>query len=120
MGRTSIEASSRGCATVISNKGGLPETVTNGIILKDLTVESVYSSIKKLIDNKNSIKIKGIEILEKIKKENKPVIFFSIHSGNWEICVPILDKYGFNIGAIYRHINNIFFDKYILKKTYLE
>ena len=52
LGRTSIEASSRGCATIISNKGGLPETVTNGVILKDLTVESVYSSIKKLIDNK--------------------------------------------------------------------
>jgi len=52
LGRTSIEASSRGCATIISNKGGLPETVTHGIILKELNVESVYSAIKKLIENK--------------------------------------------------------------------
>ena len=35
LGRTSLEASSRGCATNISNKGGLPETVTHGVILKD-------------------------------------------------------------------------------------
>ena len=28
-GRTSLEASANGCAVVITNKGGLPETVTN-------------------------------------------------------------------------------------------
>ena len=72
--------------------------------------------LKKLINEKNAIKILGLERLKKIKKENSPVIFFSIHSGNWEICVPILDKSGFNIGAIYRHINNVFFDRYIFKK----
>ena len=33
LGRTGFEASSRGCAVIISNRGGLPETVTNGIIL---------------------------------------------------------------------------------------
>ena len=74
------------------------------------------NNLKKLIDDKNAIKILGLEKLKKIKKENSPVIFFSIHSGNWEICVPILDKNGFNIGAIYRHINNVFFDRYIFKK----
>lgn len=52
LGRTSLEASSRGCATIISNKGGLPETVTHGIILKDLNVDSVYAAIKNLIENK--------------------------------------------------------------------
>mgnify|MGYP001419521366 CR=1 FL=1 len=51
LGRTSLEASSRGCATIISNKGGLPETVTNGIILKELNVDSVYKAIKNLIKN---------------------------------------------------------------------
>ncbi len=53
LGRTSLEATSRGCATIISNKGGLPETVTHGIILKDLSVTSVYTAIKNLIENKN-------------------------------------------------------------------
>ena len=52
LGRTSLEASSRGCATIISNKGGLPETVTHGVILKELSVDSVYKAIKNLIENK--------------------------------------------------------------------
>ena len=56
LGRTSLEASSRGCATIISNKGGLPETVTHGIILKELNVDSVYSSINKLVENKSKRK----------------------------------------------------------------
>ena len=72
--------------------------------------------LKKLVKDKNSIEIKGLQILEKIKKENTPVIFFSTHSSNWEICVPILDHNNIKIGAIYRHINNNFFDKYIYKK----
>ena len=50
-GRTSLEASSSGCAVIISNKGGLPETITDGIILKKLTVEELYKSISKLILN---------------------------------------------------------------------
>jgi glycosyltransferase involved in cell wall biosynthesis len=51
LGRTSLESSSRGCATIISNKGGLPETVTHGVIIKELNVDSVYLAIKKLIEN---------------------------------------------------------------------
>ena len=65
LGRTSLEASSRGCATIISNKGGLPETVTHGIILKELTVNSVYGEIKKLIEDKS----KRLE-LQKLSIEN--------------------------------------------------
>ncbi len=72
--------------------------------------------LKKLVREKNSIEIKGLDVIEKIKKENSQVIFFSIHSSNWEICVPILDNSGFHVGAIYRHINNSFFDKYIYKQ----
>ena len=51
-GRTSLEASSRGCAVVVSNRGGLPETITNGIIIRNLSLKSVYNSINKLIKNK--------------------------------------------------------------------
>ena len=51
-GRTSLEASSRGCAVIISNRGGLPETVTNAIILRNLSVNYLYKSIEKLIINK--------------------------------------------------------------------
>ena len=34
-GRTSLEASANGCAVIITNKGGLPETVTNAKILNN-------------------------------------------------------------------------------------
>jgi glycosyltransferase involved in cell wall biosynthesis len=65
LGRTSLEASSRGCATIISNRGGLPETITHAIILKDLTSASVYSSINKLISN-----FKERKMLQKLSYNN--------------------------------------------------
>jgi len=66
--------------------------------------------------DKNKIEIKGLDVLEKIRKDNFPVIFFSIHSSNWEVCVPFLDQNNFKTGAIYRHINNTFFNRYIYKQ----
>ena len=51
-GRTSLEASSRGCAVIISNRGGLPETITNGIIIRNLNAGNIYNSINRLILNK--------------------------------------------------------------------
>ena len=72
--------------------------------------------LKKLLKDKNKIEIKGLEVLENIGKENLPVIFFSIHSSNWEVCVPFLDHNDFKIGAIYRHINNTLFNKYVYKQ----
>ena len=51
-GRTSLEASANGCAVIISNRGGLPETITNGIILNPLSPKSLYKQIDKLINNK--------------------------------------------------------------------
>jgi glycosyltransferase involved in cell wall biosynthesis len=62
-GRTSLEASSRGCATIISNKGGLIETTDHAIILKKLDELSLYKEIKKLI--KNSKYRKKIQILSR-------------------------------------------------------
>ena len=52
-GRTSLEASSRGCAVIISNRGGLPETITNGVIIRILNNKNVYNSINELIKNKS-------------------------------------------------------------------
>ena len=51
-GRTSLEASSRGCAVIISDKGGLKETVTNAIIIKKLNINNVFYSIESLIKDK--------------------------------------------------------------------
>ena len=51
-GRTALEASSRSCATIISNRGGLPETSDFLIKLKELNSSNLYKEIKKLIQNK--------------------------------------------------------------------
>ena len=50
-GRTSLEATSRGCATIISNKGGLKETTNSAIILKKLD-KHLYTSIMICIREK--------------------------------------------------------------------
>ena len=52
-GRTSLEACSMGCATIITNKGGLLETTKYPIILNKLNAKSLYNLIKKLIINNN-------------------------------------------------------------------
>ena len=54
-GRASLEASSRGCAVIISNKGGLKETITNGIILKNNSIKDIFNAIDDLIKNKKKL-----------------------------------------------------------------
>ncbi len=50
-GRTSLEAASRGCGVVISNRGGLKETITDGIIVNNIAPENFTKNITKLIIN---------------------------------------------------------------------
>ena len=64
-GRTSLESASCGCAVIITNRGGLPETITNAVILDKLSVESVFVAIEKLIKNK-----KNREELQKLSLKN--------------------------------------------------
>jgi len=51
LGRIGLEASSRGCATIVSNRGGLPETISHGIILNKLSEEALFSSLDKLVSD---------------------------------------------------------------------
>ena len=46
--RTSLEALV-GCAVIITNRGDLPETITNGIILDNLSKKDLFNSISNLI-----------------------------------------------------------------------
>ena len=50
-GRTSLEASANGCAVIITNKGGLPETITNARILSSLSTQKLKKEITTLIKN---------------------------------------------------------------------
>ena len=71
---------------------------------------SEYVFIKNFRQSKlrNNIKIEGHEILEKIKKENKPVIFVSGHFNNFELMAMHIESSGINLAAIYRPLNNKF------------
>ena len=64
-GRTALEASSRGCATIISNRGGLRETTDYALLLKKLDSKNLYLEIKKLIKNS-----KKKEIIQKLGRKN--------------------------------------------------
>ena len=55
-GRTSLEASANGCAVIITNKGGLPETVTDAKILTKLNEKSLTKLISNLIEDKKARK----------------------------------------------------------------
>ena len=57
---------------------------------------------------KNNIEINGQEILDKIKKNNEPVIFVSGHFNNFELMAMHIEKSGVNLAAIYRPLNNKF------------
>jgi glycosyltransferase involved in cell wall biosynthesis len=64
-GRTAMEASSRGCATIISDRGGLTETTDYAVILKKLDYKMLHKEIKNLIIN-----IKLRKQLQKSSKNN--------------------------------------------------
>ena len=69
-----------------------------------------YVFIKDFREGKfnNKIKVNGQEILERIKKNNEPVIFVSGHFNNFELMALHIEKSGINLAAIYRPLNNKF------------
>ncbi len=76
-GRTALESSSRACATIISNRGGLPETTDHCIILKKLTPNELYKEIKKLITNpklRKKIQNDGFKNIKHLVKNNSLLI----------------------------------------------
>tara|TARA_B100002052_G_C15839047_1_gene579258 strand:+ start:546 stop:1406 length:861 start_codon:yes stop_codon:yes gene_type:complete len=72
-----------------------------------------YPHLKNFRNNKLSkfIKIEGLKYLEKIKNENKPVVFISGHFNNFELMAMQIEKSGINLATIYRPLNNMFLNK---------
>ena len=96
-GRTSLEAASRGSAVIISNRGGLPETAENAVILKSLNVKTLFKAIDNLINNK--------DILKDLQKKN-----FLNFKFNHNFITNIIDK-------IREQLNqNITFNRFNIKK----
>ena len=72
-GRTSLEASSRGAAVIISKRGGLPETSSVAIKLKELSSKSLFNEIEKLIKDKKKLLTLQKESYKKFKLTHKYV-----------------------------------------------
>ena len=99
-GRTSLEATSRGCATIISNRGGLKETTDTAIILKNLSSSDLYIEIKKLIIN--SKKRKTLQSLSRKNVKHLISKTTKIIDQIRESCVPF-----FNINLIKKKLKII-------------
>ena len=76
-GRTALESSSRACATIISNRGGLPETTDHCIILKKLNSNELYLQLKNLIKNnkkRKTLQNQGFKNVKHLIKNNSNLI----------------------------------------------
>lgn len=78
LGRTAIEAASRGCVSIISKKGGLIETNSNGLFLNYQTNEEFIYKLNKTINSPSLLNFYS----KKTLKEFKHPIFKTIKSIN--------------------------------------
>ena len=96
-----------------SNKKIENENIVNEVFSNYGRILSDYVFLNKFRkgDLKEYIKIQGIEVLEKIKRKDKPVVFVSGHFNNFELMAMVIDAADINLTAIYRPLNNIFLNK---------
>ena len=86
------------------------ETMSNNMWGNYGRILAEYVFIKDFRRSKfnNRIKVDGQDILERIKKNDEPVIFVSGHFNNFELMALHIEKSGINLAAIYRPLNNKF------------
>lgn len=91
--------------------------IINGMWANYGRILSEYVFMKNFRNSKlsDNIIIKGQEILDKIKSENKPVIFISGHFNNFELMAMHIEKSGLEVAAIYRPLNNKFLNFFMEK-----
>ena len=82
-----------------------------------------YMYIKDFRLNKldRHLKLNGLENLKNIKERKQRVVFISAHFNNFELMAMQIEKYGFDIGAVYRPLNNIFLNRTMekIRKNYI-
>jgi glycosyltransferase involved in cell wall biosynthesis len=67
LGRTAIEAASRGCVSIISKRGGLVETNRHGLFLNYVTKEELSNNLSKIINSPSLIKFYSKKTLQEFK-----------------------------------------------------
>jgi len=61
------------------------------------------------------IEVSGIELFEKIRNENKPHIFFTAHTGNFELLPICAATFDLDVTALFRPPNNPYIAKRVLR-----
>jgi len=91
--------------------------ISNGMWTNYGRILAEYIFIKDFRKSKltSNIQVIGQTILDKIKKDNEPVIFISGHFNNFELMAMHIEKSGINLAAIYRPLNNQFLN-FIMEK----
>jgi glycosyltransferase involved in cell wall biosynthesis len=67
LGRTAIEAASRGCVSIISKKGGLIETNRHGLFLNYVTKEELFNKLNNIINSPSLINFYSNKTLKEFK-----------------------------------------------------
>jgi len=70
----------------------------------------------KLVGQKANVLGPGISLLEEARANSQPVILISGHFGNYDVVRANLIPKGYQLGALYRPMNNPYFNKTYLKK----
>ncbi|WP_126604040.1 lipid A biosynthesis lauroyl acyltransferase [Bartonella vinsonii] len=66
-------------------------------------------------DQEGLIEVKGAEIFQRLKNEKKPHIFFTAHTGNFELLPICAQSFGLNVTVLFRPPNNPYIAKRVLK-----
>ncbi|WP_438721497.1 lipid A biosynthesis lauroyl acyltransferase [Bartonella rochalimae] len=66
-------------------------------------------------DKPGLVEVNGIEIFQRLKKEKKPHIFFTAHTGNFELLPICAQSFDLNVTVLFRPPNNPYIAKKVLK-----
>jgi Kdo2-lipid IVA lauroyltransferase/acyltransferase len=80
-----------------------------------------YVLLEKIFDynvddpSKGMLEVEGAEIFARLKEESKPRIFFTAHTGNFELLPICAASYGLEVTALFRPPNNPYIAKKVLE-----
>jgi len=76
------------------------------------TIERRYMSLEEF---KKKLVFENLEHVEKVQAEGRPIIFCTAHFGQWELGGSAVGAFIEPVMAIYKGMNNPYFEKYLLE-----
>ncbi len=75
------------------------------------TIERQHMSLEQL---RSILEIKGLEKVQQLQEQGRPVIFVAAHYGQWEIGASSVSAFVTPVSAIYKTMSNPYFEKYLV------